>query len=236
MKNFNVVVSSNPRALSATTYGSRIGGAGGNLAISVPASTTGQFEDTSHSDTIASGDLVNFIVTTGIGITNAIVANIFVEIETTDSTSQWANGRAVTVNASVTNYYPMMGGINSAANYTTETQAQSKSGVAQTVSLAEAYVSANTLTADSTLKLRKNAGNGTISVSLTAGTTGWFEDTSHSDALVATDEITWQLITGATGTSLTLKFISALDSLAAATPVVSPYNGNQFFQLLGIGT
>ncbi len=46
-----------------TTFGLRINGTNGTITASVTSSTTGVFEDATHSDTIASGDLVDWYVT-----------------------------------------------------------------------------------------------------------------------------------------------------------------------------
>ncbi len=61
-KNMYVYVSTNTKVTN-TTVGSRVNGSTGALTVSCTASTTGIFEDSSNSDTIASGDLLSWFIT-----------------------------------------------------------------------------------------------------------------------------------------------------------------------------
>src|SRR6185503_16392317 len=158
----------------ATTVGSRLNGAPGALTVSINAAATGQFEDTTHSDTVVADDLVDRYVTVGTG-SGTFTASIYNDFETSDGTTQNVAGGPATILQNVTNYLALMGeAVNSV---TTESDSQQKAGVTCTLS------------ASSTLTSRKNAGAGGQSVSITASTTGWFEDASNSDSIVATDEI-----------------------------------------------
>lgn len=204
IKNYDVNVSTNGRG-TATTFGTRKNGAAGNLSVSVTGSGTGHFEDTANSDAIAVGDLFNRFETNGTGAGNC-VSMIYADFETTDSSAQLTvASNSQTYAVSVTRYEPLEG---ASANETTEANIQMKAGTADSASLFEAYVSANTVSAASTVTFRKNAANGNGSISITASTTGWFEDASHTDALIATDEINWMIATGGSGTSLTLEMLS----------------------------
>lgn len=174
--------------------------ADGNLNISVAAGTTGQFEDTSNTDTVAVDDLVALRSVENLGnITPGSLTAV--EFETTTSTGITVQSDGSSVNANLTRYI----GIGSDGTPdATEANTAGLAQVAGTYSFLACYVSANTVSAGSTLKFRKNSGNGNQSVSITASTTGLFEDTSNSDSVLSTDTIDTQLITGATGTSLTI--------------------------------
>lgn len=50
----------NANSAVTATFGTRLNGVSGNLVISVTGATTGTFEDTSHTDTVHSGDLFCF--------------------------------------------------------------------------------------------------------------------------------------------------------------------------------
>jgi hypothetical protein len=213
IKNLNVVVTTNGRA-DATTVGSRLNGAPGALTVSINAAATGQFEDTTHSDTVVADDLVDRYVTVGTG-SGTFTASIYNDFETSDGTTQNVAGGPATILQNVTNYLALMGeAVNSV---TTESDSQQKAGVTCTLSKLEIHLSANTVSASSTLTSRKNAGAGGQSVSITASTTGWFEDASNSDSIVATDEIGAQLVTGAGGTSMVVQYVAC----KVATPTSS---------------
>lgn len=131
---------------------------------------------------------------------------------------QTGNFGGVTLAASTTNFYSY--GDGSLNNVTTEAPAQTPFRSAGTISLMGIRVSANTLSGSSTLTLRKNGGNGNQTVSIGAGLTGYFEDTVNTDAVVAGDQINYQLTSG-TGTSIIFRSIISL--FAATTGTVSHY-------------
>lgn len=205
IKSLNVIVTSNGRASSATTYGTRLNGANGALSVSVSASATGTFEDSTNTDTVAVDDLINRYVTTGAG-TGTITANVFTAFETTDGSAQMSTSyNAQTINTSVTWFTQPTGDATNAA--TTETDSTVKLGIACTLSKFECYVSTNNISATSTLRPRKSSANGSSLVSITASTTGWFEDASNTDTFAATDPFDIQIVTGGAGTSLALDYI-----------------------------
>src|SRR3990167_9488536 len=65
LANLYVYISQNDRG--ASTYKSWINVSAGNLSVSITASGTGGFEDTSNSDSITAGDAVNAQSITGAG-------------------------------------------------------------------------------------------------------------------------------------------------------------------------
>jgi len=73
-KNFGVYISA-ARA-QATTVKSRKAGADGNISVSCTGSTTGWFEDTTHSDTLSVGDDIDISVTTGTGADTLTIRTI----------------------------------------------------------------------------------------------------------------------------------------------------------------
>ena len=63
----------------------------------------------------------------------------------------------------------------------------------------------NTVTADSIVKVRKNGADTSISTTILASTTGDFIDSTNTELFADTDDINLVLITGATGTSMTIR-------------------------------
>lgn len=47
-----------------------------------------------------------------------------------------------------------------------------------------------------TLRVRKNGANATQVISVTSNQTGQFEDTTHSDSFISTDDINYSFVTG----------------------------------------
>lgn len=219
VSDWQMYLSTNART-SDTIYRTRKNTSNGNMIITATASTTGSFSDTSNTDTIAVDDLFNYQGTTGSGSGNVIGSCSFRVTSDDDGVIQMTSGvSSLVVNASVTAYFTAGGHLS---NVATETNTRAEVACAFTASKLQIYISANTVSATSNLRLRKNGANGNQNVSITASTTGWFDDASNSDSFVATDEINYQLITGGSGTSLTVQNISMLLSSAGGNQTVSP--------------
>ena len=217
LKNMGLNVSSNGRSTS-TTFKSRIGGADGALSASIAGSGTGNVEDTTHSDSISSGNLVNWDVLTGSGAGNLIIDVFNFDFETTNGAFQSAVGSLTkTFNASTTNYISIAGNMN---NSTTESDYQTNARITDTLSKLDVRVITNTVTAASTLRTRKNAANGNLSASITGSNTGVFSDGSHSDSVVDGDQLDYQIVTGASGTSIILTSVGLLRGAAAPSGTV----------------
>lgn len=222
---FSNVVSNSSAA--TTTIRFRKNGGNGNMVISIGAAATGQFEDTSNTDSVAVDDLINYVTTKGDA--NSMTWGICTacEFETTDSTGLIIEGQSGgTVNANLTRYIGI--GSDGGAD-ATEASVGGLAQVAGTYSKLACFITANTVVGASTLKFRKNAGNGNQSVSITSLTTGFFEDASNTDTVATTDTIDTQLITNTVGTSLTLLLSSMKFSSGVATTT-------KFLTLLGVGT
>lgn len=70
-------------------------------------------------------------------------------------------------------------------------------------------VVANGITASSTFRTRKDGANASLAVSIASGTTGEAFDDSSSDTVSAGEEWNYQLVTGASGTTLSIGTYSA---------------------------
>lgn len=74
--------------------------------------------------------------------------------------------------------------------------------VAGTISRLVVRISSNTVSATSTLRSRINGSYGNLSISITASTTGTYQDITNSDTTADGDLVCLELAAGATGTSL----------------------------------
>jgi hypothetical protein len=113
-------------------------------------------------------------------------------------------------NASTTCYCAVGMGVRESSAETTEVNAQVTFRSGGILSALEINVYVNTVLAASTLRIRKNGANGNQSTSITASTTGQFSDTTNQDFIDAGDEVNYQLVVGAGGTSLTPSSFSVL--------------------------
>lgn len=216
IKNLGIIVTTNGRGTNSTV-GVRQNGASVSPAITVAAGTTGLMENTSDTLSVVSDDLLTFHVTLGTG--GGTLANNFIKVEweTSGTLTQPVivshTGIAFSPAAGATNYIPLGGYI---VGNTTESNVATDVLVASTLSHLQCYLASNGVTSASTLRTRVNAADGGQTVTITASTTGFFEDTTGSDSVVATDEVNYQLICGAGGTTLNVRIAGMLATLAAA--------------------
>jgi len=200
-KNLAAYISSNT-SNNAATLRSRLNAANGALSASITGNTSGFFEDTTNTDTVAVGDDYNLSFTTGTGSTNIFPASFTTEFENTSGVGiKSASSHSPTARVTSTTYNYGIGTLTQSA---TETDVQLRINGSYTFSELGVFLSANTITAASTFLFRKNAANATMTISITASTTGWFFDSVHTDAVVNTDLVNCRLTTGGTGTNLTI--------------------------------
>lgn len=200
-KNFGVFVSANTRD-AAITYLTRRNTANGNQTVSIGSTLTGWFEDLVNTDSVAVGDLINYQ-----GVTAGTAGTVTVQIVKTEALTtnkQFlipVSGNAA-IAAATTTYTLRAGNFSENA---TESNQVSDAGAAYTFSRLSCLISANTVNEASTYRFRKNAANGNIAVSVTGLTTGHFTDTTNTDPIAVSDSLAYQMVTGATGTSLTMR-------------------------------
>lgn len=221
-KSLSCYVSANART-TTTTLRSRKNGANGSLTLSIGNAATGVFEDSTNSDSVVAGDDYNTAVVTGTGTQTLTMKHIAVSYITSSSnyigTFIAGNASGRVTNAATTVYLGPTGTLvaaSSAAEATIQANIQSR----YTVSELTINVTANTVTAASTVKLRVNTADGTLAASVTASTTGMFSDSTNTDKIKAGDKLAIQVATGATGTSMTYTSISSNITLTAIPQTV----------------
>jgi hypothetical protein len=215
VKGGHIYITANART-TTTTYRMRVNGANGNIAIAVGAGLTGLFEDTVNTDTVAAGDDLCWSLTTGAGTETLTHSHLGLAIESTNATNDIFSGSGINRNASATANYYTPGG--AAATSTTEDDRKIQHGFAATTTRLRIYLTANSYTTDGTLTLRKNGAAGNQGVTLTAGTTGLFEDTTHTDTFVGTDDATFE-INGGTSGAITFSYIGLTEQDTSAPTV-----------------
>lgn len=224
VKNLYVYVPSNTRdGTSTLTF--RKNSADGNSTVSIGASTTGVFEDTTNTDTITNGDLLCWKTvrggTTGIMTVSIISADL---ITTNDSFTSVLAGSSTFSPGSATDYFMQIGGNTIEAD--TDVQTKTKMYVENySADRLRIELTTNTVASTSTLTFRQNGADTAVTVPITASTTGLFEDTTHSVAISGLDDINYKLAAGGSG-SLVVKYVSVrfYEVDPSAPPFLSGYS------------
>lgn len=187
---------------SDVTVRLRKNSANGNIAITVPAGTTGRFSDASNTDSVAVDDLFNWGKIGGNSAAftaRVVVAFVASSIETFmicggDSTN------SPTVSKSLTRYSPMSGRMS---QNTAPDDSYIKMPSDSRISYLSAYLSSNSVGGGaSTLSIYINGANGNQQVSIASLTSGWFHDTTNTDDVNEDDLVCYKLVTNTGGTNM----------------------------------
>jgi len=73
-----------------------------------------------------------------------------------------------------------------------------------------------------TINLRANGGNTGVVLSIGANTTGIFTDNTHTYTAAATGAMNYQIVTGSTGTSISISFIEVYGNATPAAAATGP--------------
>lgn len=210
---------------------SRINGVNGNIAVSVSAGATGVQEDTSNTDSVASGDEINLLMDVGAGTGTMRPRSMRIDFVSGSDAFPFSimqehglAGPACTNGAQ--RYVPVAGAYRGAAVEATEVHSQSQANVAFTWRDMVTYVSLYSLggTHDLTLRSRVNGANGNMVVVHTG--TGQLSDTSNTDSVAIDDEFNYSfLATSSGGGSATVGPVSSIAQAVQANVTISPPAG-----------
>lgn len=206
LQNLIAVVAQN--VVAASSLNTRIGGVNGNCTAAITANTTGIYEDTTHTDSVVSGNLINFSVVVGAGTTLSVHSAVDL-LTTTGNTHYIANEGSAGGTIISTGTFSSVGAISTNA---TEANVQALTTVGSTASNMEVF--AVSASGTNTVNFRIGAANGNQLLTITAS--GYFEDTTHSDALTTSSEINYKWTVGV---SLKLGNIGFMAAYSGAAPV-----------------
>jgi hypothetical protein len=194
----NMIATVQTNSLTASTsVVSRKNGAAGAGTLTIGAGATGAFEDTTHTDSLASGDTFGFsAVTTAGGTSIAIIVGCTLNY-TSQKSEVVGGGATFNFNASP----QFVTALN--CNTSGLTELSCLLAINGVLSAMRFNVFSNTNTGTWTLTVRKNGVNGSQTLSVGATTTGNFEDTTHTDTISETDSITYTATGGTSGTIVT---------------------------------
>lgn len=105
-----------------------------------------------------------------------------------------------------TSYKPLANSDPTQAANPTEANVQHVWRLAGTFDHLYVNVGANSTTAASTVKFRKNAAAGNLSISVSAGATGVFSDLVNSDAVITGDKVAIEIVPGSANTWLSNRY------------------------------
>lgn len=193
-----VNVSANNLADDATVR-TRKNAVNGGQIVTITASTTGQFTDSSGSDAIVDGDTLNYQVFVPaddpfITIDISTISTTFAA--TTDTVIRYAATATTSGDLSdgQTYFSGLSGGIT---QHTTEAWQRFDTNASAVYKNLFVYVVTNLATSATPIYLRKNGANTTVTTSCTALTTGVFEDrfsiTGNSDTSAANDDMNYYI-------------------------------------------
>jgi len=203
LSNLRTYVSFNTVAVTSTVR-TRKNTANGAQSVSIPGTATGAFEDALNTDIIASGDNVNFQAIQGGAGTLALT---LIQLKSNSAGEQIgaASVSLASLGDGLTRYVAI-GGISQSFT-ATEANVQVSARTPFTAKNMYVLIGSNSINGATTFRMRKNGGNGNMSVSVPAATTGQFEDTVNTDGFVAANLLNWQIITGGTSGTMVINCI-----------------------------
>jgi len=201
VSNLRVRVPSNSRTATTVTF--RKNGADAAPTLTITASTTGTFEDTSNSVALADGDLYDVAVTTGTGTANMHLAYVYCDYDITGSLTQrfCASNNDQNLSTASVDRFDRFCGLLSASTTESSRQSDWRAGTASNFLIG---ISSNARSTTTTFRFRVNGADGNQVISVGSGVTGTLEDTTNTDSIVVNDSISMKSTTG-TGTG-TLRY------------------------------
>lgn len=197
--NLRVLVTNNVR-VNTTTVSLEKNGSATALSVSIPSGSTGEFEDTSNTVSFSPGDLISQALTFGAGIDNMVLGT-----QCTSNSPYFIQGSSspfgtTAFPAGTSSFMPLCGETeyDVTSTETPDSVPMSFNGIADRMYV---YVRLNSLDVTTTVKLRKNGADGNNSISISAGATGAFEDTTNTDYFKSGDLLSFEItIPAGTGT------------------------------------
>jgi hypothetical protein len=186
--NLHLVVTANS-ITDTSTARFRKNSTNGSQSVSIPGSTTGDFEDTTDTDSFASGDLLATQIVAGAGGTSMQIANIYYHaLSSAAMFGAWTGSQNQTPSPQ---YVKVMGGLASGTGDLESADQTKLRVIGATFSNLSCYKQ-TTNTGGMTVNFRKNGANGNESLSMAAAATGQFSDSVDTDVAVPGDLLNYK--------------------------------------------
>jgi hypothetical protein len=209
----------------STTVSLRLNAVTTDPSISVPAGTTGDFQDDTSITQITAGDIINYIIVAG-GTSGSLTFRITRSIFTPDQDTITHNATYTaaggdTFSTASTTWYNVLNGSGDSI-VTTEADVECRQRKPGTYRNLVMNINSNARTTATTVRLRVNNANSALSVSIGAGLSGFFSDTSNQEAIVVGDDVNFSLTTG-TGVGDLVTNIFQVEFVSAGTDNIGIY-------------
>jgi hypothetical protein len=183
----------------------RINAAAGSMRIVIPASSlgVGNFEDTTHTDSVSGGDLLDYQFVTTAMSNNLVMTWVGCHYVTGNANCMIGGTETETaiIPEGSTQYSSLFGGGNIAGDYT---RATGKIPYGASLTNYGNFLPDADATGAATFTLLINALPSLLSISSTAGETGWIIDGTHAVTVSTGDTVTNQVVgSGAAGSTVT---------------------------------
>ena len=205
-RGLQVKVLTNART-TATVFKIRKNAADSAVTVSVGATLTGIFENNTAEAAVVNNDTVALAVTTGTGTESLVVRHLYCYYRSLTGVGLTYHGSTYILSQvlpSITKYFSIANSITGLGEF----YIVSRSKTPLTFSHMQVLVDWNTLTSASTIRFRKNGTNGNMNLSITASTTGTFEDDVNTDNVSAEVDICYAIETVAGGTEMYFKLLT----------------------------
>jgi len=254
LRNLGIYIHANTRSSTTTLY---VRKNGSNTAVAVPigAGVTGWLTDLVNSVTFLEDDLLGlfFDFTTGSGSIEFRSFSVEAEwdagnhsiLQAGDNRSGAVTGLESTGNATTGYVYPFGSTSALIINSLTESSVQQEIPLAATISNMRVLVTTNARSTDTVFTFRKNGADGAQTITVPAGATGWFEDTSNTDTVAAGDLLAYEVANGSGSGTLRFNAIQAQvhadndECFLAATATPGTFgnnstNGDSYYSPAGV--
>lgn len=185
-KNMSLRVGANSHTTTFTTT-NRINGSAGTLSIAVTTTSTGDFEDLSHSDTVAAADLIciaqNESAGSGNYVPNYIASDLVITSRDIPFVTSFDGQTTIASGLSNVGYAP--GGRLVDLGVLSSRQELYLTGTAENLG---ANLTANTLNNNLVYTLYINGSSTALTVTVSSTSTGQFNDLSHQVSVVSGDD------------------------------------------------
>lgn len=208
---------------TTTTFRSRINSANGNQSFTVTAGQTGFFSDSSNSDTVAAGDLINMSSSTSTGTETLTVGSFYALLTGTGTGSVPCVCSSYTPTNNATRYLALLGTVS--GPQATESVRQQILRGSGTLQKWYANVSVNSGNNTCSVTVRKNAADTSLTFTIGTATTGSFTDTSNTATYVNGDLINIKTVSAITSGTLTIQnhSIELLPADEGSSATYTPY-------------
>jgi hypothetical protein len=209
-------------------FRSRKNAANGNQTITIGSGVTGVLQDTTNSDSVSNGDLLDYSISFFADANNLRFqgggGSEFAATASATSLDCSGNTGGSSQPNGATNYYGQgVLGVGASTPSATEADVLTQLNVATDVTFLSVFIVSNTVAGGSTVRVRKNSADGNGNLSIGSLATGYFEDNTSTDSFTATDEMTIRVFTPAVAAStLSMNSLSALLTVASTVTTTFP--------------